>query len=138
MRKTVNDEHRLFYYDIRFIYDKPAQKYLKILKELGEPACLTFLIYNENNPDTTANVSDIRCMAFTSAGTRDKVFQDDMFCMVYNTDLEYFHLMGRKTVLRAFCYKCGDLRCTEDMKFDPSEGECICRHCSNPEYYMEL
>ena len=136
MSKTVYDERRLFYYHVGFICDKEAQKYLKIIKDSGEAVCLAALSFYENKPNLV--VDDYDCFSYTSAGTDDKVFENDNFCMVYNTGMEYFHLLGRKRVYYHFCCKCDRWRCTEDMKFDPLEGDCVCKICANPEYYKEL
>ena len=138
MGKTVKEEDRLFYYDINFLCDKKAQKYLKILKEYGESACLESLVINEDNSELRKLVGDAWCMPETSAGTHDRIFENKMYCMVYNTDLEYFHLLGRKTVDRAYCVNCGILRNTFNLKYDNSISGCICQQCTEKEYYKNL
>jgi hypothetical protein len=138
MGKTVKEEGILFYFNICFLCDKKAQKYLKVLSVHGELACLSCLVINEDKPEIRELVSDTLCMPETSAGTHDRIFENRMYCMVYNTDLEYFHLLGRKTVERAYCVNCGNLRDTFDLKYDHSVSGCICRQCTDAEYYGKL
>lgn len=135
---TIKEEKRVFYYHIAFLDSILAAPYLKIFREKGEWICFKELCKEYEDRVHLDGGRSTEYFAESSAGTEDKIIQNDEFAMVYNIYMEYFHLLGRNRGNSYRCHYCRSLIDVSNLKLDPSVNDCVCRICMGPEAFAEL
>jgi hypothetical protein len=137
-RPTIKEEKRVFYYDIAFLHSILAEPYLKIFREKGGQACFKELCEEYEDRVHLDGGRSTEYFAESSAGTEDKIIQNNEFAMVYNIYMGYFHLLGRNRGNSYRCHYCRRLIDVSNLKLDPSVNDCVCSICIGPEAYAKL